>query len=96
MSKKIYGVVGCGWLGLPMAKKWIQERKIVHGTTTSNDKIKNLETEGIIAHVLDSEKGNETNKWLSDLDYILLLLIVLLFSFSSSNVGGSMFNPCAA
>ena len=72
MSKKIYGVVGCGWLGLPMAKKWIQEQKIVHGTTTSTDKIKNLETEGIIAHVLDSEKGNETTKWLSELDYILL------------------------
>ncbi|RYM35427.1 hypothetical protein ERX46_00100 [Brumimicrobium glaciale] len=72
MQNKIYGVVGCGWLGLPMAKKWIQEQKTVHGTTTSMDKIKNLETAGIIAHVLDSEKTNKPAKWLSELDYILL------------------------
>ncbi|PWH85549.1 Rossmann-fold NAD(P)-binding domain-containing protein [Brumimicrobium oceani] len=72
MSKNIYGVVGCGWLGLPTAKKWIQEEKTVHGTTTSKDKIESLEKVGINAHILDSEKSNEETKWLSELDYILL------------------------
>ncbi|WP_107039078.1 NAD(P)-binding domain-containing protein [Brumimicrobium mesophilum] len=72
MSEKIYGVVGCGWLGLPMAKKWIQEQKTVQGSTTSKDKIEKLEKEGIVGHILDSEKTNEEIKWLSELDYILL------------------------
>lgn len=72
MESKVYGVVGCGWLGLPTAKKWIQEKRTVHGTTTSIDKIKSLEIEGIIAHVLDSEKSAQETKWLSELDYILL------------------------
>ncbi len=72
MSNKIYGVVGCGWLGMPVAKKWIQEQKTVHGTTTSADKIKTLEEAGIIAHVLNSDKNNEATQWLSKLDYILL------------------------
>lgn len=72
MENKIYGVVGCGWLGMPTAKKWIQEQRIVHGTTTTLDKVKVLESEGIIAHVLDSNKNNEATQWLSELDYILL------------------------
>jgi len=56
MENKIYGTVGCGWLGLPMAKKWIQEKKTVHGTTTSKEKIEIIEAEGIHAHILDSKR----------------------------------------
>ena len=68
MQSKVYGVVGCGWLGMPMAEKWIQEQKTVHGTTTSKDKIKNIETAGIIPHVLDNEKSEQDTKWLFELD----------------------------
>jgi len=72
MKSKIYGVVGCGWLGLPIAKKWIEEQKTVHGTTTSLNKIKSLKDEGIVAHILDSKKVTQETTWLSELDYILL------------------------
>lgn len=72
MQSKVYGVVGCGWLGMPMAEKWIQEQKTVHGTTTSKDKIKNIETAGIIPHVLDNEKSEQDTKWLFELDFLLL------------------------
>lgn len=46
MSKSI-GVLGCGWLGLPLAKKLIDDGYNVHGTTTSSDKLSVLENKGI-------------------------------------------------
>jgi nucleoside-diphosphate-sugar epimerase len=39
--------MGCGWLGLPLAKSLIQDGYSVHGTTTSEEKLKVLEKEGI-------------------------------------------------
>ncbi len=46
MSEKI-GVLGCGWLGLPLAKQLVQDSHTVFGTTTSEDKLKQLQKEGI-------------------------------------------------
>ncbi|WP_067031430.1 SDR family oxidoreductase [Allomuricauda sp. CP2A] len=46
MSEKI-GVLGCGWLGFPLAKRLVQESYEVFGTTTSEDKLKQLQKEGI-------------------------------------------------
>lgn len=35
-------VVGCGWLGLPLAKNLVKEGFAVHGSTTSKDKLQSL------------------------------------------------------
>ena len=57
MSKSI-GILGCGWLGLPLAKKFIEDGYMVSGTTTSSDKLTVLENEGIKAFKVNlSEKG---------------------------------------
>jgi nucleoside-diphosphate-sugar epimerase len=39
--------MGCGWLGLPLAKSLVQEGYLVYGTTTSEEKLTLLEKEGI-------------------------------------------------
>lgn len=39
--------MGCGWLGLALAKSLIQDGYFVHGTTTSEEKLTVLEKEGI-------------------------------------------------
>ncbi|MEW2920948.1 SDR family oxidoreductase [Muricauda sp. ANG21] len=46
MSEKI-GVLGCGWLGLPLAKRLLKDSYKVFGTTTSADKLQALEKEGV-------------------------------------------------
>ncbi|MBO0324361.1 SDR family oxidoreductase [Muricauda sp. CAU 1633] len=46
MSEKI-GVLGCGWLGLPLAKRLLQDSYKVFGTTTSEEKLNELQKEGI-------------------------------------------------
>lgn len=46
-TKPTICVIGCGWLGFPLAKRLISEDFEVFGTTTSSDKLKVLENSGI-------------------------------------------------
>jgi nucleoside-diphosphate-sugar epimerase len=45
---KHISIVGCGWLGLPLAKHFIKNNYIVKGSTTSKDKLESLKEVGII------------------------------------------------
>ncbi|MBT8238285.1 MAG: NAD(P)-binding domain-containing protein, partial [Croceitalea sp.] len=44
------GIIGCGWLGKPLAKALLAENYKIKGSTTTKDKLKELEAEGINAH----------------------------------------------
>ncbi len=46
MIEKI-GIMGCGWLGFPLAKHFVAKNYKVYGSTTSKDKLAILEKEGI-------------------------------------------------
>ena len=55
-------ILGCGWLGLPLAKALLQNGFLVHGSTTSSEKLSVLENSGIrpfqITLDSDSISGN--------------------------------------
>jgi len=36
------GIIGCGWLGLALAKKFVEKGYSVHGSTTTKSKIEVL------------------------------------------------------
>ncbi|GLU42955.1 SDR family oxidoreductase [Allomuricauda sp. NBRC 101325] len=42
MSKNKIGILGCGWLGLPLAKSLLEKGYFVSGTTTSSEKMEEL------------------------------------------------------
>ena len=44
--------MGCGWLGLPLAKSLIEDGYLVRGTTTSEYKLGKLQKEGIIPFLI--------------------------------------------
>lgn len=46
-TQKTIGIIGCGWLGLPLAKNLIAQGYAVHGSTTRNQKLNDLKTAGI-------------------------------------------------
>lgn len=52
-------ILGCGWLGLPLAKALIQNGNTVKGSTTSPEKIALLENSGIQSFLI-SLKAEET------------------------------------
>tara|TARA_R110002051_G_scaffold56285_3_gene104620 strand:+ start:3247 stop:4056 length:810 start_codon:yes stop_codon:yes gene_type:complete len=55
-------IIGCGWLGLPLAKHLLKEGFVVKGSTTSNTKLKTLKSNGILPYVIalheDKISGN--------------------------------------
>jgi nucleoside-diphosphate-sugar epimerase len=59
---KPISILGCGWLGLPLAKALLQRGFSVKGSTTSAEKISVLEIAGIQPFLvqLDEEKISET------------------------------------
>ncbi len=57
MNKRI-SIIGCGWLGLPLAEDLVQNGNRVKGSTTSTDKVPLLKKAGILPFVLSiSEEG---------------------------------------
>jgi nucleoside-diphosphate-sugar epimerase len=50
-------VIGCGYVGLPLARRLISEGYHVRGSTTSPEKMPSLETAGIEAVILDLADG---------------------------------------
>lgn len=52
LSKQI-SIIGCGWLGLPLAKHLIGKHYKVKGSTTSLDKIPSLKSNGIEAFYVE-------------------------------------------
>jgi len=52
MTQKTVSIVGCGWLGTPLAEKLLAAGYIVKGSTTSADKLPTLLQKGIDAHEL--------------------------------------------
>ncbi|WP_422082363.1 SDR family oxidoreductase [Ulvibacterium sp.] len=74
MSKSI-AIMGCGWLGLPLAKSFVDEGHTVHGSTTSEEKLPVLEKEGIRPFLISlSEEGPKgpVLHFLRDVDSIII------------------------
>lgn len=71
MSKSI-SILGCGWLGLPLAKYLIGKGWSVKGSTTSSDKLELLRENGIEPYCIDVR---QTASLVSDFfasDYLLV------------------------
>lgn len=52
MIQKI-SILGCGWLGMPLASTLAHKGFIINGSTTSNDKFNKLESEGITPYLIE-------------------------------------------
>ena len=74
MSKQI-GVLGCGWLGTPLALRLIQKGFQVRGSTTRTEKVTALKKSGIEASKIrlgESEIEGEIKSFLKGLDCLIL------------------------
>ena len=50
-------IIGCGWLGRSLAKKLLENGQTVFGSTTSNEKLSDLEKQGIVPFIVDSNES---------------------------------------
>ena len=75
MNQLKIAIIGCGWLGLPLAKKLIKENFIVKGSTTSKEKISVLKTEKIEPFLIDLNKNLDKeilNSFLKNVDVLII------------------------
>lgn len=62
---KTVSILGCGWLGIPLARRLIHEGYAVKGSTTSPDKLDQLATEGIKPFLVDiGDMGSSIEEFL--------------------------------
>ncbi|MDT7828620.1 SDR family oxidoreductase [Pricia sp. S334] len=74
MKNKI-AILGCGWLGFPLARTLIADGCNINGSTTSEEKLKKLETAGIQPFLIRlSEEGieGEVQPFLTDVDALII------------------------
>jgi nucleoside-diphosphate-sugar epimerase len=67
--------MGCGWLGLPLAKSLIQAGYHVHGSTTNKDKLDTLEQEKIKPFMVILGEESVTGSITEFLDRLDVLII---------------------
>lgn len=68
-------ILGCGWLGLPLAKKLLQQDHKVKGSTTSSEKISGMAAEGIDPFLISiSPEGVEGDieNFLADIELLFI------------------------
>lgn len=74
MTKHI-GIIGCGWLGLPLAQQLIKAKYIVSGTTTSKEKLTLLQQNGIAPFQISIAKDGINGPITEFLDSLTVLVI---------------------
>lgn len=74
MNKKVLSILGCGWLGIAVAKQFVQRGWHVQGSTTSPEKIASLSALGIdpfLIQLTPQPNGENLDKFF-DADVLLV------------------------
>ena len=85
---KQISILGCGWLGLPLAKSLLGKGFLVKGSTTSLEKISVLENSGIQAFQIEigeTQIKGEINSFLENSEILIVNIPPKLRSVSSEN-----------
>ncbi|TYP96261.1 nucleoside-diphosphate-sugar epimerase [Tenacibaculum adriaticum] len=61
---KTYSILGCGWLGLPLATQFISKGICIKGSSTSVDKLEKLKKYKITSYLVDIEKEGDYQEFL--------------------------------
>ncbi len=81
-------LLGCGWLGLPLAKSLLEKGFLVNGSTTTEEKISLLKASGIRPFLISlggNEIGSEINLFLQNSAILIIAIPPKLRSESSEN-----------
>jgi len=72
MSKKTISILGCGWLGIPLAEFLISKGHTVNGSTRSEEKSTLLKTKGIQSFLIDLENLPENISEFLNTDILII------------------------
>jgi len=69
-------ILGCGWLGLPLAERLVREGHMVKGSVTSSEKIEVLQAKGIRPFIVDLNEieGDVLDDFLRDSEVLIIAI----------------------
>lgn len=75
-NKKTIGILGCGWLGLPLAQQLLEDGYIVRGSTTQVSKLEKITKTGARAFIVQCEEDKCTGlaTFLRQIDCLVIAL----------------------
>lgn len=65
-EKSDISIIGCGWLGLPLAVRYVQAGRRVKGSTTTQVKLEVLEAKGIAPYLINLQDEQLPNEVLAE------------------------------
>ncbi len=73
---KTIGILGCGWLGYPLAEYLLKLNFSLKGTSTTKEKLDNLQKTGITSFYIDLQQLNiaTLNSFLANLDVLIITI----------------------
>ena len=77
---KNISILGCGWLGKPLATSFLEDGFHVKGSTTSEEKIEVLEALGIETYLVDISEYEEFDSFLNS--------DILIIAITSKDIDG--------
>jgi len=85
---KQISILGCGWLGMPLAKSLLEKEFSVNGSTTTLEKISAMESNGIQAFQIElseTEIKGKIDSFLENSEILIVTIPPKLRSISSEN-----------
>lgn len=70
-------ILGCGWLGFPLAKSLLQNQFLINGSTTSSDKIAVLKNAGIDPFLISANENSIEGNMSGFLENSEILIITI-------------------
>ena len=77
MKKHGIAILGCGWLGFPLAKKLVAEGFMVHGSVRSEEKLKRLSSAAVRPFQIQLTEEKPLGKIASFLSNVKILIIAV-------------------
>jgi len=74
VKKTIISILGCGWLGLPVASYLVTQGFIVKGSVRSSEKIKELKLANITPYIVDIDSERLIDKAFLEADVLVITI----------------------
>jgi len=88
MEQTKIGILGCGWLGLPLAEFLISKNYLIKGSTKTRKKLTDLENKSIIPFLIDLPEGiSNTN----NSDFFNSEILIINIPPIDKNYNGNIF-----
>ena len=82
------GIIGCGWLGFPLAKLLLNKNYLIKGSSTSKEKLLELKSNKIDPYYIEiTEKGiiGDIDSFLDEIDVLIINIPPKIKSLPSEN-----------